>query len=595
MKRYNAVWPARTRTARTIAIATLLAGAGWLAGTAGAYAAKPDFGPNVLVFEPSTPAGTIKAALDAISKETEFSTGRHAVLFKPGAYAVDAQIGYYTTVAGLGFRPDDVVINGGLRVEGQIDYSNYTDSALINFWRSLENLSVTPTNGTTRWAVSQAAPMRRVHIRGGVELMPAWWGYSSGGFIADSQVDGQVQSGSQQQWYTRDSMYGSWAGSVWNMVFSGVHGAPVQSFPSPAMTTLETTPRSREKPFLYVDGAGGYSVFKPDLRTAAKGTTWIYGTPAGKSIAIEDFLIANPAMPTSTINQALQRGSHVLFTPGVYQLTDQLNVTHANTVLLGLGMATLVPAGGKPAIATSDAEGVAIAGLIVQAGSPSSPVLVKVGDRRNWPQGAAKGLYKRYLDNPILISDLFFRIGGASPGSAAVSLEVNTPGTILDHLWAWRADHGAGVGWTSNVADTGLIVNGDNVTATGLFVEHYQKNQVIWNGNDGTTIFYQSELPYDPPSQVAWMNGTTKGYASYAVGRGVTTHSAYGLGVYSFFNQGQPIVETSAISVPAVPGVRIKDAVSVFLSGSGEITHVVNDKGAAVGPPFGTSFLQSNQ
>jgi hypothetical protein len=263
-------------------------------------------------------------------------------------------------------------------------------------------------------------------------------------------------------------------------------------------------------------------------------------------------------------------------------------------VLFGLGMATLVPAAGKPAIVAGDVEGVSMSGLIVQAHPDGSPLLVRIGERRQRPGAGTAGSRKRTLDNPVLVSDLFFRIGGATAGSADVSLEVNTPGTILDDVWAWRADHGEGVGWTRNRADTGLVVNGDDVTATGLFVEHYQKHQVIWNGNGGTTIFYQSELPYDPPDQAAWMNGATKGYASYLVAAGVTSHEATGLGVYSYFNQHQPIVEAAAIAVPVTPGVRIRDAVSVFLNGDGEITHVVNDKGAAVKPPFGTSFLLRN-
>jgi hypothetical protein len=585
MKRHNAGWPPHARKAGAIALAAAMTGAGWLAAPAGARAAQPDFGPNVLVFDPATPAATIQSALDAIAKEAEFGPGRHAVLFKPGTYAVDAQVGYYTTVAGLGLRPDDVVIEGGLRAEGLVDEAKHTDMALINFWRSLENLSVTPPNGKTRWAVSQASPMRRVHIRGGIELMPALGGYSSGGFLADSQVDGQVTSGSQQQWYTRDSRLGSWVGAAWNMVFSGVQGAPVQSFPKPPMTTLATTPRSREKPFLYVDAGGGYRVFKPDLRVAAAGTSWQQGAPKGKSIAIDDFLVVRPATPTEDINRALQRGRHVLFTPGVYLLTAPLNVTRADT---------LVPAAGQPAIAASDVEGVAIAGLIVQAPPGGSPVLVRIGERRQEARAKLPAVRRRRMDNPVLLSDVFFRIGGATAGSATVSLEVNTLGTILDDVWAWRADHGDSVGWTNNRADTGVVVNADDVTATGLFVEHYQKHQVIWNGNAGTTIFYQSELPYDPPNQAAWMDGPVKGYASYVVAPGVGTHQATGLGVYSYFNQKQPIVATSAISVPVAPGVRVEDAVSVFLNGDGEITHVVNDKGAAVKPPFGTSFLPSN-
>ena len=402
-----------------------------------------------------------------------------------------------------------------------------------------------------------------------------------------------MQSGSQQQWYTRDSAIGNWAGSVWNMVFSGVAGAPAQTWPAPPVTTLASTPRSREKPFLYIDANGGYQVFKPDLRVAAAGTSWASdgATPeAGTSIPIGDFLIARPATPTADINAALARGRHVLFTPGVYRLTEQLDVKHRNTVLLGLGMATLVPAAGQAAIATGDGDGIAIAGLIVDAPPGGSPVLVQVGARhgdRRVPALPAKG----WKQNPTLLSDVFFRIGGPAAGSAAVSLEVNSANVIIDHLWAWRADHGAGAAWAVNRADTGLIVNGDDVTGLGLFVEHYQKHQLVWNGNNGQTIFYQSELPYDPPAQAEWMDGEINGYASYNVGAGVKKHSAIGLGVYSFFNAGQPIVETSAIRVPARPGVKIRHAVAVFLSGSGEISHVVNDQGAAANGSSYISYL----
>ena len=113
---------------------------------------------------------------------------------------------------------------------------------------------------------------------------------------------------------------------------------------------------------------------------------------------------------------------------------------------------------------------------------------------------------------------------------------VNSNNVIGDHMWLWRADHGSGVGWTTNTADTGLVVNGDNVTMYGLFVEHYQKYQVIWNGNGGRTYFFQNEMPYDPPNQAAWMNGSTQGYAAYKVADSVTSHEAWGLGSYCYFN-----------------------------------------------------------
>lgn len=577
--------PSRTTFGTAFVCAALIAGA--------AQAADPDFGPDVLVFSPATPPAQVQAALNAIAGEGEFSSKRHAVLFKPGSYAVDAQVGYYTSVAGLGLRPDDVVIEGGLRAEGPLDTATWTDSALVNFWRSIENISITPTGGRTRWAVSQASPMRRVHVRGGLDLMPAYWGYSSGGYIADSKIDGQVQSGSQQQWYARDSIFGSWAGSVWNQVFSGVQGAPAQSFPAPAVTTLGTTPRSREKPFLYIDASGNYQVFRPALRREAQGTTWTTGSAAGTAIPLDRFFIARPEHTAAQINAALAGGSHLLFTPGIYRLTEQLNVSRPDTIVMGLGMATLVPQGGQPAIAAADVDGLSISGIIVDAGPVASPVLVQVGGRSAL-RAAAAASASAHAANPASLHDVFFRIGGAGAGSAVTSLEVNSHNAIVDHVWAWRADHGAGVGWTRNTAANGVVVNGDNVIATGLFVEHYQKHQVLWNGDGGTTIFYQSELPYDVPSQAAWMNGAVNGYASYAVGPKVRTHQAHGLGVYAFFNQGQPIVEESAVSVPDAPGVRIHDAVSVFLAGSGSIAHVVNRLGAAAHAGSSTSFLTSN-
>jgi hypothetical protein len=181
---------------------------------------------------------------------------------------------------------------------------------------------------------------------------------------------------------------------------------------------------------------------------------------------------------------------------------------------------------------------------------------------------------------------VFFRIGGATPGTATTSLEVDSSDVILDDVWAWRADHGNGVGWTVNTADHGLVVNGDRVTALGLFVEHYQKEQVLWNGTGGQTIFYQSELPYDPPSQSAWMDGKANGYPSYVVADRVSSHTAYGLGIYSFFELGIDIVDDNAMTVPDRNGIAIHDVGTVWLTGSGQITHVINGEGAAVNSGF---------
>ncbi|MFJ8194055.1 glycosyl hydrolase [Streptomyces sp. NPDC096094] len=545
-----------------------------------AQAAEPDFGPNVVVFDPSMPDTTVQAELDAAyatQQNNEFGAQRKAFLFKPGEYSVDAKLGYYTSVAGLGSSPDDVTVNGAVRVEGRND-------ALTNFWRSAENLSITPTGGTNRWAVSQAAPLRRVHVRGDLELHTADYAYASGGYIADTLVDGTVDATTQQQYYTRDSTIGAWTGSVWNEVFSGVDGAPPQSFPNPQMTTLPTTPVSREKPYLTIDDAGDYSVFVPSGRSSSSGTTWSSGRTPGTSVPLSGFYIAKPSDSAAVINAQLSAGKHLLLTPGVYRLSQPLNVSRANTVILGLGFPTLVPTSGTAALQTGDVDGVRVAGLLVDAGTTDSANLVRIG--------SAGKTSVRHSANPTSVHDVFFRVGGATAGRAANSLLVTSNDVILDHIWAWRADHGAGAGWTTNPAATGVTVNGDRVTALGLFVEHYQKHQVVWNGQNGRTVFYQSEMPYDPPSQAAWMSSATgKGYASYKVGTAVTTHQAWGLGVYSYFNQGQDVHADRAIEVPDRSGVALHDMVSVFLAGSGGIDHVVNSNGAAVTAAGETAYV----
>ncbi|MFE6488185.1 coagulation factor 5/8 type domain-containing protein, partial [Streptomyces sp. NPDC057757] len=420
-----------------------------------------DLGPNVIVFDPST-AG-IQARLDEVFRQQEsaqFGEGRYALLFKPGTYSgLNAQLGFYTSIAGLGLSPDDTTINGDVTV----DAGWFNGNATQNFWRSAENLALVPVNGTNRWAVSQAAPFRRMHIRGGLNLAPDGYGWASGGYIADSRIDGQVGPYSQQQWYTRDSSVGGWTNAVWNMVFSGVEGAPAQSFPDPPYTTLATTPVSREKPFLYLDGSE-YRVFLPEKRTDARGVTWGNGTPRGTSLPLSQFYVARPGVSAATLNQALTEGLHLLLTPGIYHVDQPVQVDRANTVVLGLGYATLIPDNGVTAIKVADVDGVRLAGFLIDAGPVNSATLLEVG-----PQGAAQD----HSANPTTVQDVFIRIGGAGAGKATTSMVINSRHTIVDHTWVWRADHGTGVGWETNRADYGVVVNGDDVLATGLFVEHF--------------------------------------------------------------------------------------------------------------------------
>ncbi|GAA0470993.1 coagulation factor 5/8 type domain-containing protein [Streptomyces olivaceiscleroticus] len=531
----------------------------------------PDLGPNVDVFDPSMSKDEIQSRLDAVFKEQEknqFGEERHALLFKPGTYDVDANVGFYTQVAGLGLSPDDTDINGDVHAEA--DW--FDDNATQNFWRGAENLAVTPANGTDRWAVSQAAPFRRMHVKGNLQLDPRNHGWSSGGLLADTKVDGSVSSGSQQQYLSRNTEWSGWEGSNWNMVFVGATNPPSGDFPEPPYTTVEKTPKSREKPFLYVDEAGAYKVFVPDVATDSQGTTWAGGAPKGTSLPIGDFFIAKPGVQASEINAALDAGKHLLFTPGVYHLDDTIKVTKPDTVVLGLGLATLVPDGGVTALSVADVDGAKIAGLLIDAGKENSDTLMEMG---------RKGASADHSADPSSLHDVYFRVGGAGVGKATKSLVINSSDIIGDHTWIWRADHGDGVGWTANTADNGLTVNGDDVTMYGLFVEHYQKDQVVWNGNGGRTYFFQNEMPYDPPDQGSWMDGDTKGYAAYKVADGVTDHQAYGLGSYCFFNVDKSVAADRAFQVPQADGVTFHHMVAVSLGGTGTIHHVINDKGGS--------------
>ena len=582
------------RRGAAIALSTALVWAG------SAWAAAPDFGPNVVIFDPSMPVSQIQATVDALAAQqipNQFGTQRYALLFKPGTYgasgnALNFQVGYYTSVAGLGRQPGDVVVDGSINVYNQCDSSGCV--ALNNFWRSLSNLSITVDNASFGchtgefWAVSQASPMRRVAVTGLTTLMDYCTGpsFASGGFIADSAFQGgPLINGSQQQWFVRDSALSGWTNGVWNQVFAGVTGAPATCFPAMSAcggpyTTLPTTGLSREAPYLYVNTAGEYNVFVPGTRNGAAGASWSPTTPtAGRSLPIKQFFIAKPGDSSERINEALEHGLNLILTPGVYALKRPLRIERPGTVVLGLGFPTLVPQTGRAALEAETNDGVQIAGVLVDAGPVASPYLVRLGSRHEEE-------HERRAADPSGLYDVFVRIGGATAGSAAVGVIVNSDGAVIDDLWAWRADHGAGVGWTSNTSDTGLIVNGDNVSAYGLAVEHFQKAEVLWNGQNGTVEFFQNEMPYDPPSQSAWMEAPgVNGYPAFKLAKNVKTFKGYGMGSYSFFNQGVSIFSARAFEAPTtLPPGSFQDLLTVFLNattGSGGITNVINNTGGA--------------
>ncbi len=373
------------------------------------------FGPNVFVFDADMPHADIKRIAIGIYKEMEtnhFGSQGYALLFKPGKYNVDFYVGFYTHVAGLGRNPDDVQIDGALTINAK-----WADGmALNNFWRTVENLAIIPsadvpwqyTKGMTRIAVSQAAPLRRLHVKGELQLFD--WGskgnvgYASGGFLDDSVVDGKIVPASQQQWLSRNSKWGGWNNAVWNMVFVGCENTPGNTFPNPPYTVVDQTPVIREKPYLYLDDSGKFAVFVPALQHNTRGVSWGHGPTPGKSVSMDQFYIAQPATATAkSINAALAAGKHILFTPGTYALDDMLKVTSANTILLGLGVPSLKAMTGLPAVSVADVDGVTIAGLIIDAGPVDSPVLLQVGSTGNSANHSA---------NPTFLYDLIVRTGG---------------------------------------------------------------------------------------------------------------------------------------------------------------------------------------
>jgi len=558
-------------------------------------------GSNVIVFTPSESEATIQSELNSLGTQqnpNQFGTQRYELLFEPGTYGtsaspLDFQVGYYEAVAGLGQNPSQTVINGTIDSYNQCPGGVQTNcNATDNFWRSITNLTINVAGltgcfaGDEVWASSQDSPLRRVDINGNTTLMDFCDGspdYASGGFIADSDLNGTVTNGSQQQYFTQNTTIGSWSNAVWNQVFCGDPGAPAQSFagnsgdsggPS-SYTTLSSCPVSEQEPYLYQDSSGNYNVFVPSVQSNTTGQSWAGGNTPGTSLSVNNtFYVVNSSSTIAQINAALAAGDNLLFTPGVYSYASPINVTRADTKIIGLGFATLIPTAGNVTMNVADVPGVNISGLIFDAGPVNSPSLLQIG---------AAGSTANNASDPVTVDDISFRIGGAEAGSATTSFIDDSNNSIIDDVWAWRADHGNGVGWTANTAANGLIVNGNNVSAYGLAVEHYQGYEVQWNGQNGELLFFQNENPYDVPSQSAWMSSSTQdGYPAIYIPNSVTSFTGYGLGSYSYFSQGVAIENAMAFQVPNAAGIHMNDLLTVFLNGSGGIASVVDGTGAAV-------------
>jgi hypothetical protein len=640
------------------------------ASLCGTYASA-QFGPNVCVFTPPSGANAatelqaIQTVVNNIASQqvplsSQFNNDGYALLFEPGTYGSEStplvfEVGYYTEVAGLGAVPQDTVINGQIEVfPNALDCASATNcwaNSTVNFWRSMSNVTLnvmdTANNyvpqpitqlppigdsadcysgATDMWSVSQATPVRSVIINGTLNFQAYCsqtnYGsndYGSGSYVANSEINGQLDWSGNQQGIARNSDFESAAGYVWNYVYSG-DGCPpgytpttLKSAPGPAacsptedafngtsaitngtdgiigvdqVTELPQSPVSEEEPFLYTTSTGAWDAFVPAVQDNSTGPNFLSGAEAGTSVPLSGFFIASPGTPEGQIQAALNQGRNLVLTPGVYDLNAPIVVSHPGSVVLGLGFPVLVPQRGNASVVVLPNNGVKLSGMIFDAGPVNSPVLLSVGTPGRQGEQGGQGQQGQQAQgssaaNPDLIQDIFFRIGGAetTPVSATVSLVDNADNSIIDDVWAWRADHGAntsvtgpqeqtGAGWTFNQGDTGLVVTGDNVTAYGLAIEHYQKNEVIWSGDNGTAIFFQNELPYDPPTQTAWdVSPVQPGYPSFLVTNNVQDFHGYGMGSYVvFIYTNATLWDAMTYEAPNNPGVVFTDAMDLFIS-----------------------------
>lgn len=532
------------------------------------------FGKNVYFFSPEDDSVEVQKVLNGIYQKqeaSEFGDGRYAVYFLPGSYdkSLEVNIGFYMQAAGLGRDPGDVSVPVlKCTAEWHKRGSNY--NATCNFWRGVENMTLC---SDTVWAVSQATYMRRVHVKGSLHLHDRL-GWASGGFLADSRVDGLADSGTQQQWLSRNCEWSEWTGQNWNIVFAGIQEgkAPVETWPEKTYTTVDTVEKMQEKPFLVYDEEEGFSVYVPAVRCDSRGVSWQEkGNKAdGKRIPMEAFYIARADVDTAdSLNHALAEEKHIFFTPGIYHLDQELLAERDGVILLGTGLATLVPDQGNCCIRVTGAAAT-VAGLLFDAGPRLSDTLLK--------------LEKTDSRDTTYLSDLFFRVGGVADYTARVHscLRIDRDDVVGDNFWIWRADHGGHVAWDKNTAENGMIVNGNHVTVYALMVEHFEEYQTVWNGEDGKTIMYQSELPYDVPGQKSWMSsgGRRNGYASYYVAPGVKRHEAWGIGIYSVFWDAE-VDEHCVMEVPETPGVKVHNICAVMINGNPGISHIINDAGGS--------------
>nr|MCR4588889.1 hypothetical protein [Lachnospiraceae bacterium] len=399
----------------------------------------------------------------------------------------------------------------------------------------------------------------------------------------------------------------------WNMVMVGddPDGLPTGTWPAKAYTEVAEADIVQDKPlFLWTDPKTreNMGIYVPAKRAHAVATSWntakdlkaedyepapvvtdlsLFPENLGHISPMDDWYIAHAGQDTAkSLNRALENGRHLLFTPGIYYLEEPLQVQQNGRILLGLGLATLRPTKGNICVETR-ADDLILAGLLLDAGSAYIPV--------NGTDSAEKSLGEPVISPNLLVvgkgknvslNDLYFRVGGCDtqePAQATCCITIDADRVIGDNLWVWRADHGDQVAWDKNVTKNGIVINGDDAVMYALMVEHFHEYQTIWRGNGGRLYMYQSEIPYDVPSNEVWMSreGTRAGYASLFIDDETESFHGEGIGIY-LYNRDAPVLLESAMEMPDKEGVSVHHIITVMLNGNPGMHHVINDAGNAV-------------
>ncbi|CAE7331752.1 unnamed protein product [Symbiodinium pilosum] len=438
---------------------------------------------------------------------------------------VDINLWYYCGVHGLGVQPTDVTVRPGLKGQGvrveQQPAEQPGGQLLPNtntFWRTIEHVHVAQSK--LDFFVSQAAPLRAVKVDGSLQLSGGGNDYTSGGALMNADIGGDIITGTQQQWYTRGTLMkpyphpagiGSYAAVGCVDRDSGMPFWDSYNF-DPAQNQQGQTGHTgatyigapeifAEKPFIFFE-EGMYKLRIPEVLNKHAGPEW----QTGSTVGFDKVFVTKATTTAAQINSAISAGKHVVLTPAVYYMDEPIVINHPNTVILGLGFATIIPKQlpafiGRGVIEVGNVDGVRLAGVFVQAGPLDSPDFTNaVGALVRW--GKPDEPYAGNPSNPGFLYDFIARVGGPDHQPVGVEnlLEIHNGYVIGDNLWLWKADHcvtnSGALCIPQRYLKHCLVVNAANVHMYGLMAEHANDDIVVWNGENGKTFFYQSEFKY---------------------------------------------------------------------------------------------------